>query len=150
MAKTTEFIGKVARMCGNDITKFLGPSCSFSEAGLSSINGVDLIQVNDNENTLNTFAVIIGECDPDMFTSILTKEEVNELIRSWFTPEYMVTHDSYFKRYLDFHMTPTRLDHIDTLEDDQAILAYLKSEGFKFIRVTTFDGPQFDIPAEEA
>lgn len=150
MANTTEFIGKIAHIVTNNLMEILGPSGDYGSVGLKGGPGY-AIQAFDNDGMMHTFATIIGECDPDLFFEITTKEAANALVRSWFVPEYVVKFEElgFFKRYLDMHLTAAQLDHIDTLESVQDIYAYLLSEGFKFIRVTTFDGPQFDIPEGE-
>lgn len=142
--KTAEHIGKVAYMKGGFIPDFIGGGSNedFANAGLTPIG---LIQTTDCDGVNVNFAEIIGEVDPSMFTAIMTKEAANTLIRSWFVPEYEVTRDEYFKRYLDFYLTPAHLQHIATLSKYQDILAYLLSEGFKFIKATEFTGPQFDV-----
>lgn len=149
MTKTTEHIGKVAVIRGN-LSDFVGDSDLMTWLRLNGFKDVAPLQACDSSGVYCTFIEIAGEIDSDVFSEIMTKAEANALIRSWFTPEYTVVRREYFERYLDMHLTSAQLDHIDTLESTQDIYAYLLEQGFKFIRVTTFDGPQFDIPAEEA
>lgn len=144
--KTTEYVGKVAHM-DRSLYEVLGGG-SFEHFANAGLTHQHLAQVNDKNGNLHSFAIIVGEIETDMFASIMTKEEANELIRSWFVPEYQVIREEYFNRYLDFHLTPARLDHIATLKTNQDILAYLVAEGFKFIKMSEFEGPQF--PLDEA
>lgn len=143
MAKTTEHIGKIAHMVGM-LGEFLG-NCSNSDMEEAGLSPYGFIQRVSPDGKHHNFFIIAGECDPERFTEIITKEEANALIRSWFTPEYEVFHHEYFDRYLDMHLTAAHLDHISTLENTSDIYAYLVSEGFKFIKMSEFDGPQFDI-----
>lgn len=142
--KTTEHIGKVAYMEGN-LSDFIGASADFAAAGLTHVG---MIQgMTEDTYMPYTFAIIVGECDPDIFTAVMTKAEANEKILSFFKPRYVMGCEWLFGYLLEsfIEAKPTVLDGINDDWSEQEILAHLKENGMKLIRQTKYDGPLFEV-----
>lgn len=142
--KTTEHIGKVAYMEGN-LSDFIGPSADFAAAGLTHVG---MIQgITEDTYMSYTFAIIVGECNPDIFTAVMTKAEANEKILSFFKPRYARGCEWLFNHLLE-KFIESEPEVLTTIEDDwseQDILAHLKANGMKLIRQTKYDGPLFEV-----
>ncbi len=144
MAKSTEHIGKVVDLKG-ELYDYTQGADLVTWCNLNGMNAYSYCQACDKEGNPHTFYEINGEFDITEFPNVMTKAEANTLIRSWFVPEYEVKHQEYFKRWLDFKLTLAHLEHIATLTDGQAILAYLSEQGCHFIKMSEFNGPQFEV-----
>lgn len=143
MAKTTEHIGKVAYMLGNMTEFFPGGTNDFEAAG---ITWQGMVQINNPNGTLASFAPITGEVEPSMFTAIMTKEEANALIKSWFVPEICLTCSNfYFQEYVRRFVPDSVFATMGEGWTDQQILKHLAdSKTCKFITMTEYEGPLFD------
>lgn len=144
MAKTSEHIGKVAYMKGGYVHEFIGGSSPehFEAAGLTFQK---CASITDSDGVMHHFYEIVGECDPDMFTAILTKAEANAKILFLFTPTIETTCSSfYIQEYIRRFIPDSVFSELDDEATTDNILAALKASGCKFIRMSKYDGYLFD------
>lgn len=144
MERTTEHIGKVAHMAGN-LQDFIGGG-SASNFGNAGITYIGAVQIGDSNGITHTFAEIIGDCDPDQFTEILTKAEANEKILSYFVPTITITvSDDFFYEYVRRFVPDELFASLPADATDIDILTAMKNAGHKFITMTEYEGPLFPI-----
>ena len=143
MAKTTEHIGKVAHMAGA-LMDFIGGGGidDFASAGLTHVG---FVQVIDRDDQCHTFAEIVGECDPAIFTEILTKAEANKRILEICLSEIEFSVEGIFlKEYVRRFVPDSFFEKLPNGVTYGQILNALKAEGYdKLLRVSTYNGPLF-------